>query len=528
MEVNMKMLSCDVETYSQVSLAKSGVYKYAESPDFEILLFGYSADGGKVEVVDLARGEALPEKIAAALLDDGVIKWAYNASFERICLSRHLGVRLKPDSWRCTMVWAATLGLPLSLEGAAIVTGADKKKLADGKELIRYFCVPCKPTAVNGGRTRNLPADAGDKWEQFIAYNKRDVETEMAIQKRLSNFPVPSSEWENYFLDQQINDRGIQLDMNLVAEAIRFDNRSKAVLTEKLKALTSIENPGSVLQMKCWLAENGLGTDSLDKKAVAELLKTAPPALAEVLKLREALAKSSVSKYKAMDAAVCTDGRARGLLQFYGANRTGRWAGRLIQVQNLPQNHMPDLTPARQLVRAGDYGAVEALYDSVPGGLSELIRTAFVPKPGFKFIVADFSAIEARVLSWLAGEVWRNEVFAGDGKIYEATAVRMFGVPVESVTKTSEYRQKAKQTELACGYGGSIGALKAMGALEMGLAEKELKPLVDAWRSANPSIVKLWREIERAAISAVRGRISTRSHGIEFTHRSGMLFITLP
>ncbi|KJZ91558.1 MULTISPECIES: DNA polymerase [unclassified Clostridium] len=524
----MRTLSIDIETYSSVDLAKSGVYRYAEAPDFEILLFGYSVDVGPVQVVDFACGEKIPKEIQQAILDNNVTKWAFNAQFERICLSKHFGIHLEPDSWRCTMVWSAYLGLPLSLEGAAIVTGADKKKLTEGKELIRYFSVPCKPTGANGGRTRNLPEHAPEKWNSFKEYNLRDVEVELSIQAKLQKFPMPEEEWKNYILDQQINDRGIQLDLELVRQAIQCDEQTREELTSRLKELTELENPNSVVQMKSWLSENGLETDSLDKASVKALLKEAPDHLSEVLELRQLLAKSSVKKYTAMENAVCADGRARGLLQFYGANRTGRFAGRLVQVQNLPQNHLPDLEQARCLVRGGHFDALEILYDSIPGVLSELIRTAFVPKKGYKFIVADFSAIEARVIAWLAGETWRNEVFATHGKIYEASASQMFRVPIEEITKGSPLRQKGKIAELALGYGGSVGALKAMGALDMGLTEEELKPLVYAWRNANPNIVRLWWDVDRAVKEAVTERCRTETHRIRFEYRSGMLLIWLP
>ncbi|HBG6281258.1 DNA polymerase [Thermotalea metallivorans] len=524
----MRTLSIDIETFSSVDLAKSGVYRYAEAPDFEILLFGYSVDAGPVQVVDFACGEKIPKEIQQAILDNNVTKWAFNAQFERICLSKYFGIHLAPDSWRCTMVWSAYLGLPLSLEGAAIVTGADKKKLTKGKELIRYFSVPCKPTVTNGGRTRNLPEHAPEKWNSFKAYNLRDVEVELSIQEKLQKFPMPEEEWNNYILDQQINDRGIQLDLELVKKAIQCDEKVREELTSRLKELTDLDNPNSVVQMKSWLSEKGLETDSLDKASVKALLKEAPDNLSEVLELRQLLAKSSVKKYTAMENAVCTDGRARGLLQFYGANRTGRFAGRLIQVQNLPQNHLSDLEQARRLVRGGHFDALEILYDSIPGVLSELIRTAFVPKKGYKFIVADFSAIEARVIAWIAGETWRNEVFATHGKIYEASASQMFKVPLEEVTKGSPLRQKGKIAELALGYGGSVGALKAMGALDMGLTEEELKPLVYAWRNANPNIVRLWWDVDRAVKEAVTERCRTETHRIRFEYRSGMLLIWLP
>jgi len=524
----MRTLSIDIETYSSTDLSKAGVYRYCESPDFEITLFGYSVDGGAAQVIDLVGGEIIPADIVDALQDEAIFKWAHNAQFERVCLSKHLSEWLEPDSWRCTMIWAAYMGLPLSLEGVGAVLGLEKQKLTEGKELIHYFCKSCTPTKSNGGRTHNLPANAPDKWAQFKAYNIRDVETEMEIAAKLERFPAPDSLWEEYVLDQQINDRGIQLDMDLVDAAIACDSRSKSELVQKMQQLTSLDNPNSVTQMKEWLAENGLETDTLGKAAVKELLKDAPPLLGDVLTLRQQLAKSSVKKYTAMKNAVCSDGRARGLLQFYGANRTGRWAGRLIQVQNLPQNHLPDLSQARQLVKCSDFDALAMLYDSVPEVLSELIRTAFVPKPGCKFIVADFSAIEARVIAWLAGETWRNEVFATHGKIYEASASQMFRVAIEEITKTSPLRQKGKIAELALGYGGSVGALKVMGALEKGLTEEELQPIVNAWRSANPNIVRLWWDVDRTAITAVRDRVSTEVRGIGFSYQSGFLFITLP
>ena len=539
-------LSIDLETFSDVDLKKCGVYKYAESPNFEILLFGVSVDGGEVTVYDLASGGTVPEGIIRALSDDSVIKWAYNASFERVCLSvwlrrnypQHFSsysiegdtVRnyLAPSSWRCSLVWGAYMGLPLSLEGIGKVLKLQNQKMSEGKALIRYFCVPCKPTKANGGRTRNLPKHNPVKWSTFIAYNKRDVETEMAIQQKLSKFPVPDFLWKEYHLDQEINDRGIHLDMVLVEQAIAIDERSREELSAKMRQLTALENPNSVQQMKEWLTQHGLEVDSLDKKAVKELLKTAPPELAEVLELRRQLAKSSVKKYQAMQNAVCADGRARGMFQFYGANRSGRWAGRLIQLQNLPQNHMAHLEDARSLVRSGDYSLLSALYDSVPEVLSELIRTAFVPRDGYKFIVSDFSAIEARVLSFLAGEFWRLKVFAENGDIYCASASAMFHVPVEKHGQNAHLRQKGKIAELALGYGGSVGALKSMGALEMGLAEEELQPLVNAWRTSNPNIVQLWWDVDNAVKTTVRQRLDTETHGIRFSYHSGMLFIILP
>ena len=528
----MQTLSIDLETYSDQPLAKTGVYRYVESPDFEILLFAYSVDGDPVQQIDLACGEKIPPAILAALEDDKVTKWAFNANFERICLSRFLGYPtgdyLEPDSWKCSMVWAAYMGLPLSLEGAGAVLGLEKQKLAEGKDLIKYFCQPCAPTKSNGQRTRNLPKHAPDKWLAFKKYNIRDVETEMSIQARLSKYPVPDSVWEEYHLDQEINDRGVGLDMELVRQAIQMDGRSRSELTQAMKELTSLDNPNSVQQMKQWLADNGVETDTLGKKAVAELLKTAPPELQKALTLRQQLAKSSVKKYQAMETAVCADGRARGMFQFYGANRTGRWAGRIIQMQNLPQNHLDDLSEARGLVRAGNFDALETLYEDVPDTLSQLIRTAFVPQENRKFIVADFSAIEARVIAWLAGEKWRQDVFAAGKDIYCASASHMFGVPVEKHGVNGHLRQKGKIAELALGYGGSVGALKAMGALEMGLSEDELPALVSAWRQANPKIVQFWWAVDRAVMDAVTRKTTTKTHGIVFSARNGMLFITLP
>lgn len=544
----MQTLSIDIETYSDVNLSKCGVYKYAESPDFEILLFGYSVDGSEVTVIDLAQGERLPQEIIDALTDDTVIKWAFNANFERVCLSRYLrdlGVSLdpfhdnhplstecarflNPESWRCSMVWAATMGLPLSLEGVGSVLGLEKQKLTEGKDLIKYFSVPCAPTKANGGRTRNHPFHAPDKWEAFKKYNIRDVETEIGIKDRLVKFPVPEEVWDEYHIDQEINDRGVRLDMYLVKEAIEMDSRSQSELTAAMKAMTALDNPNSVQQMKQWLSDNGLETDSLGKKVVAELIKTAPPELQTVLELRQQLAKSSVKKYQTMERAVCDDGRARGMFAFYGANRTGRWAGRLIQLQNLPQNHLPDLADARALVKSGDFDAVKLLYEDVPDTLSQLIRTAFIPKDGTQFYVSDFSAIEARVIAWYAGETWRQKVFETGGDIYCASASQMFHVPVEKHGTNGHLRQKGKIAELALGYGGSVGALKAMGAIEMGLSEDELPPLVDAWRQTNPNIVKFWWDVDRAVMEAVKYKHATSSYGLTFSCRSGMLFITLP
>ena len=530
--INLKSISWDLETYSSVDLTKCGVYRYCESEDFEILLAAYSIDGGAVQVTDLACGEKLPQEILDVLEDETVEKWSYNSQFERICLSRLLGYPagdyLAPESWRCSMVWASTLGLPRSLESVGVVLGLEKQKLTEGKDLIRYFCVPCRPTKANGGRMRNLPEHDPEKWKRFKAYNLRDVETEMQIQKRLSNFPVPDTIWEEYHLDQEINDRGIGVDMELVRQAIAMDARSRERLTAAMRELTELENPNSVQQMKQWLADHGLETDTLGKKAVAELLKTAPGPLREVLSLRQQLAKSSVKKYTAMENAVCADSRAHGMFQFYGANRTGRFSGRLIQLQNLYKNTMPDLAQARALVRSGNYEALSLLYEDIPDTLSQLIRTAFVPQDGRKLIVADFSAIEARVLAWFAGEKWVLEVFEKGGDIYCETAARMFHCRVEKHGENAELRQKGKQATLSCGYGGSVGALKAMGALEAGMTEEELQPLVDSWREANPNIVRFWWDVDRAVKDCIRQRVPTETHGLHFDYRSAMLFITLP
>lgn len=545
----MKKINClsiDIETFSDIDLQKCGTYKYAESPNAELLLFAYSVNGGEVQVVDVSCGEKVPKEVLKALTDETVIKWAYNASFERVFLSIWLqrnypeyfssysiggdtvGRYLDPSSWHCSMVWAAYMGLPFSLEGVGAVLKLEDQKMKEGKALIRYFCVPCKATKVNGGRTRNLPEHDMEKWETFKKYNKRDVEVEMAIQDKLSNFPVPDFLWEEYHLDQEINDRGIAVDMELVEQAIRFDEKSKGQLMDKMQELTGLDNPNSVQQMKQWLSDNGLEMECLGKKEVAEVLNTAQEPLKTVLTLRQQLAKSSVKKYQAMENAVCRDGRARGMFQFYGANRSGRWAGRLIQLQNLPQNHISDLAEARSLVKVGDYEAMTMLYDDVPDTLSQLIRTAFVPRDGMKFIVSDFSAIEARVLSHLAGETWRADVFASGGDIYCASASQMFHVPVEKHGQNAHLRQKGKIAELALGYGGSVGALKSMGALQMGLEEEELQPLVDMWRSANPNIVKFWWEVDRAVKKAVKEKQSSKIGNISFLCKSGMLFIGLP
>lgn len=528
----MKSISIDIETYSSINLGKSGVYRYAENDDFEILLFAYSVDGGEVKVVDLANGEKIPRSIIDALKDDEIIKWAFNAMFERVCLSKFLGLEtgkyLNPSSWRCSMVWSAYMGLPLSLEGVGTVLGLEKQKLTEGKDLIRYFCIPCNPTKINGGRTRNFPKHDGDRWQRFKEYNARDVETEMLIQEKLFKFPVPDFIWKEYEMDQIINDRGIAIDMDFVKQAVYIDGISSENLMTVMQDITKLENPNSVQQMKGWLLENGIETESLGKKAVAKLLESAKEPYKTVLELRQKLAKSSIKKYAAMENAVCGDGRARGMFQFYGANRTGRFSGRLIQLQNLPQNHMKDLGEARSLVRSKNTEALELLYEDVPDTLSQLIRTSFIPKKDKKFIVADFSAIEARVIAWLANEKWRIDVFADGGDIYCASASQMFNIPVEKNGINGHLRQKGKIAELALGYGGSIGALKSMGALDMGLKEEELQPLVYAWRQSNPNITKLWWDVDRAAKNCVKEKIPTKTHGIKFIYQSGMLFIVLP
>lgn len=542
----IEYLSIDLETKSDTDLSKSGVYRYTEDPEFEILLFGYSVNGGEVSVIDVACGEQIPEEVLRAIVDESVTKWAFNAAFERVCLSAWLrknrpdlfcsysipedsvGNYLHPASWKCSLIWSAYIGLPLSLEGVGAVLKLQDQKMSEGKALIKYFSLPCKPTKVNGGRLWNCPQHAPEKWAIFKAYNKRDVEVEMSIQKMLTKFPVPDFVWEEYHLSEQINDRGVGLDRQMVEQAIQLDAQSRDELSAEMQKLTQLENPNSVAQMKQWLADHGLEVDSLDKKAVRELLKTAPPELTQALELRQQLARSSVKKYIAMENCVCADNRCRGMFQFYGANRSGRWAGRLIQLQNLPQNHIPDLASARSLVKSGDYEILRLLYEDVPDTLSQLIRTAFVPKPGYKFIVSDFSAIEARVIAHLAGEAWRTEVFRNNGDIYCASASAMFGVPVEKHGVNGHLRQKGKIAELALGYGGSVGALKAMGALDTGLKEEELQPLVSAWRQSNPNIVAFWWDVDDAVKTAIRGRTATETHGIRFIYQSAMLFIQLP
>ena len=539
-------LSIDLETFSDVDLKKSGVYRYAESPNFEILLFAYSVNNGSVTVIDIAQGECVPDEILAALTDETITKWAYNASFERICLSYWLKqnypqyffsysipedtVRnyLDPTSWKCSRIWGAYMGLPLNLEGIGAVLKLSNQKMKEGKDLIKYFCTPCKATKVNGGRNRNLPKHDLEKWTVFKSYNKRDVEVELGIKDRLTKYPVPDFIWDEYHLDQEINDRGIKVDMQLVANAIDIDAKTKQALLHRMQMKTGLENPNSVSQMKTWLSERGIETESLDKKALKGLLSDAGKDVAEVLSCRQQLAKSSVSKYAAMSNMVCADSRARGCFMFYGANRSGRWAGRGIQLQNLPQNHMDDLDEARALVHDGNFTALELLYDNVPEVLSELIRTAFVPKPRYKYIVSDFSAIEARVLSFLAGEQWRMDVFKEGKDIYCASASQMFKVPVEKNGINGHLRQKGKIAELALGYGGSVGALKAMGPLDMGLEESELQPLVDAWRTSNQCITNFWWAIDTAVKQAVIYKTSTETYGFHIYYQGGMLFIDLP
>ena len=544
--MNIHELSIDLETYSDTDLSRCGVYKYAESENFDILLFGVSVNNGPVQVYDLASGDTIPEEILSALTDNAVTKWAFNATFERVCLSNWLKKHhpeyfctysiptdpashyLDPSSWKCSMIWSACLGLPLSLEGVGAVLKLQNQKLKEGKDLIRYFCTPCRPTKTNGGRTRNLASHDPDKWNQFCAYNKRDVEVELAIKQKLSKFPVPENIWDEYHLDQEINDRGIQIDTRMVENAIKFDTFSKASLMASMKEKTDLENPNSVAQMKNWLSMKGIQAESLDKNAVKELLKIVPDNISDVLQLRQQLAKSSVKKYQAMQNAVCADGRARGMFQFYGANRSGRWAGRIIQLQNLPQNHMPDLAQARAIVRNGDYETASMLYDDIPDTLSQLVRTAFIPAGDRQFIVSDFSAIEARVLSFLAGETWRIDVFAQGKDIYCASASQMFNVPVEKHGINGHLRQKGKIAELALGYGGSAGALTSMGALDMGLKEEELQPLVNTWRNSNPNIVQFWWDVDSAIKTTIRQRIPTQVRSIRFQYKSSILFIHLP
>ncbi|EHF07817.1 hypothetical protein HMPREF1020_00359 [Clostridium sp. 7_3_54FAA] len=523
-----RILAIDIETFSDVDLIKCGVYAYADSPAFEVLLFAWSFDEEEIQIADLAQGGEIPDEVVEAILDNGVIKTAFNANFERVCLGRYLETYLPPVSWHCSAVQAAMLALPKSLEDVGVVLGLDKQKIKEGKELIRYFCLPCKPSKSNKQRKRNLPCDAPEKWEMFKQYCIRDVDVEKAIQMKLHRFPIPEAEQELYRLDQEINDRGIEVDRELVEQAIACESLHKDIVTQRAYELTGLENPNSVAQIKSWLGKNGVEVTSLSKKAVAELIMETEGDVKETLRIRLLLAKTSVKKYEAIQRSLCRDGRVHGLLQFYGANRTGRWAGRLVQVQNLPQNHMEALVLARGLVKKGRYEDLELLYDSTPNVLSELIRTAFVPRTGCRFVVADFSAIEARVLAWHAGEKWRLEVFCTHGKIYEASAAAMFHVPVEEVVKGSALRQKGKISELALGYGGAAGALISMGALEMGIREDELSELVSTWRSANPHITQFWWDVDAAAIQTVKEKKPVRIGRIRFEYQSGILFVTLP
>lgn len=522
------LMGIDIETYSSAPLPRCGVYRYCDAPDFEILLFSYAFDDEPVQTIDLARGKTLPKEVISALEDPDIIKVAYNAQFERVCLSRYLGHWLDPHQWRCTMVMAAYLTLPGRLADAAVALGTTEKKMEEGKDLIRYFSVPCKPSKTNGGRTRNLPTDAPEKWAVYRQYNAQDVETERAIRKALEKYSLPEQEWELYALDQQINDRGVRVDKKLVKNAIAVDAVFAQAACQRAKELTGLENPGSVNQLKAWLADQDMPMESLARKIVQEKAAQTDGIVAELLNLRLELSKTSVKKYEAMARCVCRDGRVHGLLQFYGANRTGRWAGRLVQAQNLPQNHLPDLELAREIVKNGDEELLDTLFASVPGTLSELIRTAFIPRDGCRFLVADFSAIEARVLAWLASEEWVLEEFRGKGKIYEATASRMFHIPKESIVKGNpnyEYRQKGKQATLSCGYGGGVGALKAMGAK---MPEDEMQPLVDAWRAANPNIVAFWSALDRAARTVIRKKTSARIGKVILYWQDDKMLMRLP
>ena len=524
----MSLLAIDIETYSDVDLQKCGVYAYCDSPQFEILLFAYAFDDEPTEIIDLACGEQLPKRVLDALEDKGIVKTAFNAAFERTCISKYLGHRLSPASWQCTAVQSAMLALPLSLDGVGEVLDIQRKKLKEGTDLVRFFSMPCKATKANGGRTRNLPSHEPEKWERFKAYCIRDVDAEREIRYKLRNYPIPESEMRLYQMDQEINDRGILVDRELVANAVLCDTQYKEAVAARAYELTGLDNPNSPAQIKGWLSDRGVEVDSLDKKAVKSMISDAEGEVLEVLQLRLLMAKTSVKKYEAIERSVCSDGRCHGLLQFYGANRTGRWAGRLVQVQNLPQNHIVDLELARNLVKNRQFDLIDLLYDSTPGVLSELIRTAFIPRPGTRFIVADFAAIEARVLAWFSGEQWRLDTFAEGGDIYCASASQMFGVPVVKHGENGHLRQKGKIAELALGYGGSVGALTSMGALEMGMQEEELQPLVNQWRASNPHITKFWWDVDAAAVMAVKERKSVTYKNLCFTYRSGILFVTLP
>lgn len=524
----MSILAIDIETYSSVDLTKAGVYAYTDSPDFEILLFAYAFDEEGTQIVDIACGEKLPERVLNAIHDPAVVKTAFNAQFERTCIGRYLGERLSPEGWQCTAVQSALLALPLSLDSVGEVLNIERKKLKEGTELVKYFSKPCKATKTNGGRTRNLPEHEPQKWQRFKTYCIRDVDAEREIRHRLAAYPIPETELQLYVMDQEINDRGILVDLTLVQNAVTCDLQYREQVIQRAYEITGLSNPNSPVQMKEWLASQGIKAESLDKKAVKELKKDADGDVLEMLELRQLMAKTSVKKYEAIERSVCSDGRVHGLLQFYGANRTGRWAGRLVQVQNLPQNHIPDLELARSLVRDRRFDDIDPLYGSTPTVLSELIRTAFVPKPGCRFIVSDFASIEARTLAWFAGEQWRLDSFEAGKDIYCESAAHMFGVPVEKHGVNSHLRQRGKIAELALGYGGSVGALTAMGALDMGLSEEELQPLVDQWRSSNPHITKFWWDVDAAAVRAVKQKTTVALGNLCFSFRSGILFITLP
>lgn len=528
----MKKLSCDIETFSDVDLIRCGVYKYADSPDFEMLLFAYAADDGDVHIIDIAGGEELPEKIIQAIKSDTVVKTAYNAQFERVCLSRYLklpeGEYLNPQSWYCTAVQAAELALPLSLADVGSVLGLERQKMTEGKELIKYFCVPCKPTKSNGNRTRNRPCHDINKWETFKKYCMRDVDVERQIADKLKMYPIRDEEHRLYVLDQIINDRGVLVDSELAEQAVKLNSIQTAVAVEQAYMITGLENPNSVTQLKQWLKEKGVEIESLSKKSVKSLADETDGDVSEMLKLRLLMAKTSVKKYEAVIRSVCSDNRVHGMMRFCGANRTGRWSGNILQPQNLPQNHLPDLTLARDIVKDGDFEMLDMMFGNVPNVLSELIRTVLIPKPNHRFIVADFSAIEARVLAWIAGEQWRIDTFKNGGDIYCASASKMFKVPVEKHGVNGELRQKGKISELACGYGGSVGALKNMGAVEMGVQENELQGLINDWRNANPHIVRFWYEVGNAAMKAIKEKTTVPLGKLVFAYERGILFIRLP
>lgn len=528
----MKKLSCDIETFSDVDLIRCGVYKYADSPNFEMLLFAYAVDDGDVHIIDIAGGEELPEKIIQAIKSDTVVKTAYNAQFERVCLSRYLklpdGEYLNPQSWYCTAVQAAELARPLSLADVGSVLGLERQKMTEGKELIKYFCVPCKPTKSNGNCTRNRPCHDINKWETFKKYCMRDVDVERQIADKLKMYPISDEEHRLYVLDQIINDRGVLVDSELAEQAVKLNSIQTAVAVEQAYMITGLENPNSVTQLKQWLKEKGVEIESLSKKSVKSLADETDGDVSEMLKLRLLMAKTSVKKYEAVIRSVCSDNRVHGMMRFCGANRTGRWSGNILQPQNLPQNHLPDLTLARDIVKDGDFEMLDMMFGNVPNVLSELIRTVLIPKPNHRFIVADFSAIEARVLAWIAGEQWRIDTFKNGGDIYCASASKMFKVPVEKHGVNGELRQKGKISELACGYGGSVGALKNMGAVEMGVQENELQGLINDWRNANPHIVRFWYEVGNAAMKAIKEKTTVPLGKLVFAYERGILFIRLP